>query len=214
MATYNKRKEKGLCPNCGEVPPEGRILCLSCATKNQEVFKQRKDKHLCERCSAKVTGTRLCNTCSVEQRETKNTIYQFRKQNSLCVYCGKPNSEAKSRNSCDECRKTLTSKRRLCNLHLSREEKNRARIMLAQFDGKCQICGSESAHHKNGWALDHCHATQKFRGILCQPCNCLLGFAKENLQTLLNSVTYLTRFKENVNESNRVYGELPGNVSN
>ena len=39
--------------------------------------------------------------------------------------------------------------------------------------------------------IDHCHITNKVRGVLCNNCNTALGLVKDNRQTLLNMLQYL-----------------------
>lgn len=53
----------------------------------------------------------------------------------------------------------------------------------------CFACGST----KN-LVLDHNHDTGEIRGVLCNPCNRALGYAKDNINILLKLVEYL---KEN-----------------
>jgi hypothetical protein len=53
----------------------------------------------------------------------------------------------------------------------------------------CHICGA--AHNL---VLDHCHVTRKLRGVLCGPCNSLLGMAYSNEDTLAKAIKYLQRF--------------------
>lgn len=57
----------------------------------------------------------------------------------------------------------------------------------------CHICGTpfEKDSEKR---IDHCHITDKVRGILCNSCNIMLGFAKDNINTLKNAERYLRRF--------------------
>lgn len=57
----------------------------------------------------------------------------------------------------------------------------------------CAICGIDSPT-KKGWCVDHCHKTNKVRGILCSNCNSLLGFAKENIKTLEFSILYIKKY--------------------
>lgn len=63
-------------------------------------------------------------------------------------------------------------------------------ILLKQ-GGVCAICGSDTPNHKKGWAVDHCHNTNKVRGILCYGCNVGLGHFKDDIEKLLNAVSYL-----------------------
>ena len=70
-------------------------------------------------------------------------------------------------------------------------------ITLDQFNDlfrsqgdKCAICRSDASNGKN-WHVDHCHQTEKVRGILCHPCNLMIGQADDNIETLLAAVEYL-----------------------
>lgn len=58
--------------------------------------------------------------------------------------------------------------------------------MLKSQDNKCAICGEETKLH-----VDHCHKTNKVRGLLCPPCNKGLGHFKDNSQLLTNARNYL-----------------------
>lgn len=61
----------------------------------------------------------------------------------------------------------------------------------------CAICGTHKEklipYHKEGSVLcvDHCHNTQKVRGLLCFSCNLMLGYSKDNTNILLNAIKYL-----------------------
>ena len=46
--------------------------------------------------------------------------------------------------------------------------------------GRCAICDRASNYANRALVLDHCHETGKTRGILCDPCNMLLGRAKDD----------------------------------
>lgn len=54
----------------------------------------------------------------------------------------------------------------------------------------CAICKRENAPN---WHTDHCHATNKVRGILCYRCNTMLGHARDNKDTLSEGIKYLDR---------------------
>jgi hypothetical protein len=56
----------------------------------------------------------------------------------------------------------------------------------------CPICLCKSPEGKNPWHVDHDHKTGQVRGILCSPCNLMLGHAKDNPQTLRAAIVYLT----------------------
>lgn len=58
--------------------------------------------------------------------------------------------------------------------------------------GKCAICQSDHpGNRRGGWSGDHDHKTGKFRGILCNVCNVMLGHAKDDPEILQNAIDYL-----------------------
>lgn len=71
----------------------------------------------------------------------------------------------------------------------------RYNALHAAQDGKCAICGNPETIKRNGkvrWlAVDHCHASQKVRGLLCGICNPMIGYAKDNIEVLERAIGYL-----------------------
>lgn len=66
--------------------------------------------------------------------------------------------------------------------------------MLADQGDKCAICGDGSRPHKLHFPLvDHCHATNKVRGILCQRCNHGIGLFKDDPERLRRAAAYIER---------------------
>ena len=64
--------------------------------------------------------------------------------------------------------------------------------LLEGQDHKCAICGAEESDRKNReLVVDHCHASGKVRGMLCQKCNLMLGNANDLISTLEQAVIYL-----------------------
>lgn len=63
-------------------------------------------------------------------------------------------------------------------------------MLLSQGSG-CAACGSLTAGHKHGWAVDHDHRTGRIRGILCQPCNMIAGHAEKRPARLAGLMSYL-----------------------
>ena len=55
---------------------------------------------------------------------------------------------------------------------------------------KCELCGASG---KRAISFDHCHATGKFRGWLCDNCNLTLGMVKENPAVLRALADYIER---------------------
>lgn len=66
---------------------------------------------------------------------------------------------------------------------------------LAEQNGKCAICGSGKYDRTNRrFAIDHCHQTEKIRGLLCGRCNMALGLLNDNLEILDNAIKYLRQY--------------------
>ncbi len=81
---------------------------------------------------------------------------------------------------CKECRKNY---RRRKKYNLSKEEFD-ALLKI----GSCEICGSTIS-----LVIDHCHDTNKVRGLLCNGCNSGLGFFRDDQTRLHAALSYLKK---------------------
>jgi hypothetical protein len=63
--------------------------------------------------------------------------------------------------------------------------------MYKQQGGKCACC--EGPLELKDVKVDHDHATEKVRGLLCNDCNVLLGRAKDSVELLCRAIKYLKR---------------------
>lgn len=64
--------------------------------------------------------------------------------------------------------------------------------MLIAQNNSCAICGHSEMKDKNFFPLiDHCHDTNKVRGLLCMNCNQGLGKFKDDIAILSNAIRYL-----------------------
>ena len=71
-------------------------------------------------------------------------------------------------------------------------------IMLMQGGG-CALCGTvtpERMSRGSGFVVDHDHSTGVVRGILCNPCNIMLGKAKDSITTLNNAISYISEYAQ------------------
>jgi hypothetical protein len=55
----------------------------------------------------------------------------------------------------------------------------------------CGICKQQQVE----LVVDHCHATNKVRSLLCKACNLAIGHIKENIESAENLLTYLKKWK-------------------
>lgn len=70
--------------------------------------------------------------------------------------------------------------------NLSEED---AKRLVKDRVGVCKICGGVLP-----LVVDHCHTSNKIRGFICQFCNSVLGYSKDNIKTLENAIKYLEDF--------------------
>ena len=61
----------------------------------------------------------------------------------------------------------------------------------------CSLCGKNEKEIGGKLSLDHDHKTNKLRGLICGPCNRVLGFAYDNIDTLKRAIIYLTEHGKN-----------------
>jgi hypothetical protein len=62
--------------------------------------------------------------------------------------------------------------------------------LLSCQDGLCAICGKTNTNGKY-LSVDHDHSTGEVRALLCNPCNLMIGNARENTETLRRAALYL-----------------------
>ncbi|WP_405891391.1 endonuclease domain-containing protein [Streptomyces sp. NBC_01527] len=67
-------------------------------------------------------------------------------------------------------------------------------VRLVRDVRECMICASTVSGFESGiFAVDHCHDSGIVRGVLCQPCNFLLGNARDDVDILWNAIKYLQK---------------------
>ena len=65
--------------------------------------------------------------------------------------------------------------------------------LLKKQDYKCAICKRKQTKFKRALAVDHCHKTNRNRGLLCGNCNMAIGLFKEKIFFLKSAIDYLYR---------------------
>ncbi len=72
--------------------------------------------------------------------------------------------------------------------------------IYAEQSGKCALpsCGNPAE------CIDHDHATDSFRGLLCRKCNTALGMLRDNSELAKEVADYLEKHKLQVSEKARI----------
>lgn len=81
--------------------------------------------------------------------------------------------------------------------------------MILEFqEYSCAICKRHSNEFKTRLSVDHCHITNKVRGLLCLQCNTAIGSLKDSLKNLKSAIKYLELYDQSSDSSSP--GELGG----
>ena len=81
--------------------------------------------------------------------------------------------------------------------NLSRQDYD---TMVKNQNGVCAICHEKCTRHGR-LSVDHCHTTNRVRGLLCDRCNRGLGNFKDNIIFLNRAIKYLAPFHPSDNTS-------------
>lgn len=132
-----------LCHKCEKAKPFGKYkFCADCLEKNRiycaeryssekaheyqtrrrEIYREKKEKGICVRCSKLATRGMYCLECSIKakrrsqerarerkaERHERGLIPQYRIENGLCYYCGKAREDDKHGYACIECAEEMS----------------------------------------------------------------------------------------------------------
>lgn len=64
---------------------------------------------------------------------------------------------------------------------------------LINHDDRCDICGEPDTGRWKELAIDHCHETHQFRGMLCSNCNRAVGLFQDDTKRLESAIKYLKK---------------------
>lgn len=174
--------------------------CLFC----NEDFKPSKDDVRIKYCSS---------FCRKEDRKKNNYMKKYYQENKELMWIEKQKTKEykesknlKRRNKYandEEYRKTQNERTKQFykeNPHIKKNNRlKKYNLNLEQFNdllknqnNKCAICGYEKKEDKNFFpVVDHCHETNKVRGLLCMNCNMGLGKFFDNINILEKAIKYL-----------------------
>ena len=77
------------------------------------------------------------------------------------------------------------------NFNLTTEDYNN---LLKKQNNVCAICKKEEVSLRNSFlSVDHCHKTNKIRGLLCVKCNSGIEAFKDNPELIKKAIEYLEK---------------------
>ena len=166
------------------------ILKLCCRCKSEKVLTEfNKDPSL-------KGGLRsFCRDC--QKKEHK--IYYSKNRQKVCVDSSKwaKTNREKVKKSQLKWRETNKEKVKAHGLKLywpDLPQKDRLleyNKLLIKCENKCGICEKTFNQSPN---VDHCHNTNKVRGLLCRACNLGLGNFEDSIIYLKNAISYMEKY--------------------
>jgi len=133
--------------------------------------------------------TKECLKCGLGKPKSEFYLFKDRWQDKayLSARCKPCHQEYKKENPAATTRNRKTEKLKL-RYGLTYEEWEQLR---ENEDFSCMICGITEPELSRVLDVDHCHSSNKVRGVLCNPCNAVLGHAKDNIEVLKAAISYL-----------------------
>jgi hypothetical protein len=168
---------------CGSVPQKKKC---SCCGRPKDLVEFYRDRH---------QRSGLSCSCKKCQRSARTpAIRQCVPIEKNCPKCGKTKVHSYFRRSrfsstglsswCKDCS-------RICGLLRKYGITPQAYLkQLATQDGVCAICHQPNVRGRP-LVVDHDHASQAFRGLLCDRCNLVLGYIEKNPDVLVKIPKYL-----------------------
>jgi len=143
---------------------------------------------------------KICKICKIEKSLTE--FHKLRKWNAS--YC-KPCQSVFIKEWRLKNRDAIKRKKRIAYLKFSTPELRRRNKYMHRYgitmedyknfynsqNGVCAICLKTETGKKRFLSVDHCHKTDKVRGLLCDKCNNMLGRAEDNPMVLMSASLYL-----------------------
>ena len=198
------------CTRCGELLPDDAFYFVSrrlgtrrgqCKACMSEIKAEQKDPNWlpsCNRCGEKRPrsgpGRRLCRPCFdaiYDEEERANGSHRLKLKD--CTACGAKRLRGdhfKNSSLCPVCRSVPQGRRKRLSQFFNMTPREYVELLAEQRE-LCAIC--ERRFTKDRPAnVDHFHGEPRIiRGLICGPCNTILGLAKDNPTRLMSAASYL-----------------------
>lgn len=181
------------CPTCGhtQLAKEGHMAIKL----NDPIIDDFKDQKSSEINSDNVNlnnDLKRCPNCKItkNKKEFYKSSERYDGCQSWCIECFKlrenrrklePDHKIKRRKAANKCRRSK-------KYGITPEQYE---AMYSDQDGRCAGCLKHQDELPKSLAVDHCHVTNKVRGLLCDICNRALGLVYDDQETLKRLENYL-----------------------
>lgn len=187
MSDLDSSKFPNECKSCGGYFAPGfyyqhRRLCKDCYNRQRRIKANTppNERHMTkeEARSRRDGGKTRCKVCE----EWKDAATQFYKKTAFtCKACRNSHIIEHRRNSGTDFAYYLWAKYRIREAEFTER--------LTAQEGRCALCERELKPRAT--AVDHCHTTNRVRGILCYACNAALGMFKDDPSLLRKAARYV-----------------------
>ena len=193
-----KTRWHSYCTHCAKIVIEERLTKKLCLQRTWNGANLHTEKRLCSYCltadiSHRGNAARFCEDCA------KN---RYRPEQTPCEACNTVDETKKKRKRrwCDTCVPSTNGAAisRWKNHRITQPEFEK---FLSLQDEKCPICKKVfdkiNVRHRvaNQAVVDHCHVTNKIRGLLCSSCNFAIGHFDKIPNAVHNLTLYLEETK-------------------
>lgn len=156
---------------------------------------------LCKSCKEEKEHTekgRVCKDCTKEYGQSYYNLNKdiINKRNSDYKKNNKETTYALNKKYRDEDRDKYRLLSRAYIFGITPEE---IKTMIDKQNNLCAICGlpetrkSSLGNEIKNLSIDHNHETGQIRELLCNHCNALLGFSRENIDILEKTIAYIKK---------------------
>jgi len=150
----------------------------------------------CPHIEREIYSLGMCRSCYEKNLRQSNPDYASKQRENSNGWA-KKNKERKSKlnlewvhNNLDRVRHNKWILNLKKDFDMSEDGYN---ILWYQQDGKCAVCGQKPNYKL---VVDHNHATNKVRGLLCRQCNLLLGLLSDDIDKTNKVISYLEKYDE------------------
>lgn len=136
--------------------------------------------------------TKFCKSCRIVKplnefhHSKKHKLYEKHYPDSLCKACKAIKNKTWSKANPEKANRYKIKSKLKLRYKISIEEYD---AMVVAQNNLCAICNQSQT--RRNLSVDHCHQTNRVRGLLCDKCNLALGMINDDLTIVEGIKRYL-----------------------